>query len=163
MATIKLTSAAQANVDESGCDPDADVNAIRAGKLTRGSLLVHCLDGADVDRIHGWHDYVDAVCAAAVSEVTTKSFYDNSLKDEYAHEHVRAARAAGRAWAEREYEASEGASRTDPIAWYPTDADARPLVSFPPDSVVEDQAEREHELAAICNAAARKRWEELCG
>lgn len=98
---------------------------------------------------------------AAIAAAGT--FYDNTLKDEYSHAHVRAAREAGRAWAEREYEAAEGASRTDPTAWYPTDADARPLVSFPPDSEVEDQVERELELAEICNSAARKRWAELCG
>ena len=89
------------------------------------------------------------------------AIYDNTLADEYAHEHVRAARQAGRDWAEREYETAEGASRTDPTAWYPTDADARPLVAFPPSTEIEDAWERELELATICNEAARKRWAEL--
>jgi hypothetical protein len=88
-----------------------------------------------------------------------ETIYDNTLSDEYTHEHVRAAREAGRDWAERELDLSEG--RCVSSVWHPTDADARPLVSFPSGSEIEDQLERELELASICNDAARKRWAEL--
>ena len=62
---MKLTDAAQANVDETGTDPQDDVAAIRSGQYTRESLLAHCLDGADPDRKQGWHEYVDTICERA--------------------------------------------------------------------------------------------------
>jgi hypothetical protein len=62
---IKLSSEAQANVDETGADPEEDAYAIRHGETTREKLLAECLDGADEDRVQGWHEYVDAVCEAA--------------------------------------------------------------------------------------------------
>jgi hypothetical protein len=36
-----------------------------AGGLSAEALLASCLQGADADREGGWHDYVDAVVAAA--------------------------------------------------------------------------------------------------
>lgn len=63
--TLDLSIAAQQNVEETGIDPQDDIDAVRAGRLTRESLLAECLDGADADRVQGWNDYVDAVMAAA--------------------------------------------------------------------------------------------------
>ena len=60
---IKFTMNAQVNIDETGCDPNADLVALRTGEHTRESLLAHCLDGADDDRVRGWEEYVDALCA----------------------------------------------------------------------------------------------------
>lgn len=88
------------------------------------------------------------------------SIYDDSLNDHHAHPHVIKAREAGRAWAEREAESCSDLAGSSG-SWYPTDRDAIPLVSFEPSSDVEDQYERELELAKICNAAAHERWEEL--
>jgi hypothetical protein len=62
---IKLSIAAQANVEETGCDVAADIEAIRSGEHTRESLLAHCLDGAEQDREQGWREYVSAVSDAA--------------------------------------------------------------------------------------------------
>lgn len=64
MTKIQLTTAAQENIDETGCDPAADLAALRTGEHTRESLLAHCLDGADDNRVQGWEEYVDALCAA---------------------------------------------------------------------------------------------------
>ena len=69
--TIRLTPAAQALVDETGCDPQDDIDALRAGTHTEESLLAYCLDGADEDREEGWREYVAAVVAAA--EVASRS------------------------------------------------------------------------------------------
>lgn len=62
---IEFTRAAAENIQETGCDPADDVDALRSGEHTRESLLAHCLDGADENRIQGWHDYVDAIADAA--------------------------------------------------------------------------------------------------
>ncbi len=62
---IKLSQAAQANVDETGADPLADVAALRSGEHTSESLLAHCLNGADSDRRRGWREYVASVTAEA--------------------------------------------------------------------------------------------------
>lgn len=64
MTKIQFTTAAQENVNETGCDPEVDIAALRSGEHTRESLLKHCLDGADDDRVQGWEEYVDALCAA---------------------------------------------------------------------------------------------------
>lgn len=61
---VKLTTAAQRNVDETSTDVAADIAALRVGK-TAGALLSECLDGADDDRIEGWREYVAAVANAA--------------------------------------------------------------------------------------------------
>lgn len=100
---------------------------------------------------------------------TETAFYDDTLIDAASHEHVVSARTAGREWAEREWSSATEAfdrdardgSYSGPGEWYPTDGDARPLVSFEPSSDVEDQHEREMELATICNNAAGDRWAEL--
>lgn len=62
---IDFTPAARANIAETGIDPADDVVALRAGWHTRKSLLMHCLAGADDDRLQGWIEYVNAVCDAA--------------------------------------------------------------------------------------------------
>jgi len=62
---IKLSEAAQANVDETGIDPADDIAALRSGAQTRETLLAHCLDGAAPNRVRGWREYVDAVISAA--------------------------------------------------------------------------------------------------
>lgn len=67
MSEIKFTSAAIQNIEETSADVAADVAALRSGAHTRESLLAHCLDGADDDRAQGWHEYVDAVVAAAAA------------------------------------------------------------------------------------------------
>jgi hypothetical protein len=61
MGEVKLSRAALQNVEEAGVDVGADVAAIRAGTFTRETLLAHCLNGADSDRVAGWHEYVEAV------------------------------------------------------------------------------------------------------
>ena len=61
---IQFTKAAQENIDETGCDVEADLAALRSGAHTRESLLAHCLDGADPDREEGWREYVEALVAA---------------------------------------------------------------------------------------------------
>jgi hypothetical protein len=62
---VKLSPAAQANVEETGIAPMDDVDNVRAGCYTREQLLAHCLDGADADRVKGWTEYVDAVMEEA--------------------------------------------------------------------------------------------------
>ena len=62
---LTFTQAALENIEETGCDPRADVEALRSGAHTRESLLAHCLDGADADRVEGWREYVATVSAAA--------------------------------------------------------------------------------------------------
>ena len=63
MKTLKITAAAQQNIDETGTDPMDDIDAIRSGEHTAASLLADCLDGADEDRVTGWHEYVAAIIA----------------------------------------------------------------------------------------------------
>ena len=65
MNTIKFSDAAQANIDETGCDPMVDIAALRSGEHTPESLLAQCLDGAEEDRAQGWREYVDAIEMAA--------------------------------------------------------------------------------------------------
>ncbi len=90
--------------------------------------------------------------------------YDNTLKDDYAHPHVRKARAAGRAWAEREASASADQYPTtwNQGEWSSSWRDTLPLVSFAANETIKDQDERERELAEIANRAACVRWAELC-
>ena len=64
---LTLSAAAQANVDETGCDPQDDIDAIRSGEHTEESLLAYCLDGAAEDRVPGWHEYVVAVVATGLT------------------------------------------------------------------------------------------------
>lgn len=76
IAGIEFTPAAEAVILEAMCGGSnraalaadqilGDVDALRSGEHSRDSLLAHYLDGADEDRVQGWNDYVDAVCAAA--------------------------------------------------------------------------------------------------
>ena len=58
---IELSKAAIENVEECGVEVWDDLDQIRAGRWTRETLLEHCLNGADEDRVAGWHDYVDAL------------------------------------------------------------------------------------------------------
>lgn len=58
---IKFTAAALENINETSADVDADLAALRSGEITRESLLAHCLNGADPDRVQGWNDYVAAL------------------------------------------------------------------------------------------------------
>ena len=92
------------------------------------------------------------------------NIYNNSFNDDTCHEHVLAARRAGRSWAEREYyEAASNETRSNLAGsnWYASNNDAYELVSFGPNSEVSDQYEREEELQEICNGAARERWNQL--
>ena len=81
---IHMTKAARANVEEVGSRPILDVQHLRKGIITREELLAECLNGADVDRVQGWHDYVEAVArvaaalgpiAAALKPVTVVGWY----------------------------------------------------------------------------------------
>lgn len=65
--TIKLSPAAAANAAATGADPIADVGRLRAG-LSAKALLAECLHGADPEYVPGWHEYVDAIVAAAQAE-----------------------------------------------------------------------------------------------
>ena len=71
MTSIRLTHAALANIDETGFDPQTDVLRLMAGTMTEDALLAECLDGADMDRVQGWHDYVDAVALASEARSIT--------------------------------------------------------------------------------------------
>lgn len=62
---IKFSTAAQANIDETGCSPEDDIYRIRTGEQTREGLLAYCLDGADPDRVQGWREYVATICEEA--------------------------------------------------------------------------------------------------
>jgi len=76
---IKLSTAAQQNVDETGISPNEDVRRLRVEELTPEDLLEECLRGADEDRVQGWTEYVDAVVAAASAPAsqTTRIILDN--------------------------------------------------------------------------------------
>jgi hypothetical protein len=64
---VRMSREAARCVEETGIDPADDIQAILAGTHSEPSLLAHCLDGADEDRVQGWHDYVAAIMAAVVS------------------------------------------------------------------------------------------------
>ena len=92
--------------------------------------------------------------------------YDDTLNDDACHPHVLRARCAGRAWAEREWDAlvdDQARGQAVGDTWRPSAIDALPLVEFGPASTVEDQTERESELSEVCNIAAEERWHELAG
>jgi len=72
---IKFSQPAQENIEETGCDPEEDVQAMRDGTHTRESLLAHCLDGADPNRRAGWIDYVNTICVEA-SQVDSHANHD---------------------------------------------------------------------------------------
>jgi hypothetical protein len=60
---IEMSEAAARNCEEAGCDPVADREEIVRCGTTRVEFEQFCLNGADGDRVNGWHDYVDAVFA----------------------------------------------------------------------------------------------------
>jgi hypothetical protein len=59
-----FTDAALANIDETSANWAEDLGALRGGKHSAESLLAHCLEGAEDDRVQGWRDYVAALIAA---------------------------------------------------------------------------------------------------
>jgi hypothetical protein len=68
IAGITFTDAALRNIEEAGLSATTvagDVLALRARGMTAAELLNECLNGADDDRVRGWHDYVAAVADAA--------------------------------------------------------------------------------------------------
>jgi hypothetical protein len=70
---IKLSFQARQNARETGCDPLKDAVDLRAGVLTRDELLAECLNGADEDRVAGWHDYVAEVAEYASTLVAPRT------------------------------------------------------------------------------------------
>ena len=73
MTSIRPTHAALANIAETGFDPQTDVLRLMAGSMTEDELLAECLSGADMDRVQGWHDYVEAVALASEARSITLS------------------------------------------------------------------------------------------
>lgn len=65
VAQFGFSIAALENAQETGCDPADDLTALLRGDRSRESLLAHCLEGADADRVDGWNEYVDALVVAA--------------------------------------------------------------------------------------------------
>lgn len=71
MTTINFTSAAQANMSETGvtqAEVERDLSRVRRGEAEQ--VLAYCLDGADSDRVQGWREYVAALEAAAAVTTT---------------------------------------------------------------------------------------------
>jgi hypothetical protein len=98
-----------------------------------------------------------------MSNDTTVNFYDATLNDDASPGEVINARRAGREWAEREWSLLDGddadrAAQEDD--WLASDASA--LVAFGPSDDVDDQTEREAELAAICCDEAEDKWAQIC-
>lgn len=60
---IEFSEAAAANIAETNSQPGEDLIALRQGRLTKADLLAECLNGADDDRVQGWHDYVNTLWA----------------------------------------------------------------------------------------------------
>ena len=85
---------------------------------------------------------------------TVMTQYDDTLSDDACELAVLRAREAGRAWADREWDAlsEEAMAEQAGESWYPSAVDARSLV---------DDDNDDHELADICNAAAAERWHHL--
>lgn len=65
MSDFEFSFAALQNIKETDADYQEDCRKIQGGRLTRESLLLACLDGADADRTEGWRDYVNEVCRVA--------------------------------------------------------------------------------------------------
>jgi len=85
---LALPEDALAAIEEVGLTPAEvarDVDDVRAGYLTRDALTALCLDGADDDRVAGWHAYVDAVVAHVDAEraadATCRAWIDAVLVD----------------------------------------------------------------------------------
>lgn len=94
MTIIDMSDAAAANVEETGAPVLADVARLLSGEITEDELLAECLDGADDDRVQGWHDYVLA-CAAARRRARDITVTVETMPD-YLRESHRAARNWGR-------------------------------------------------------------------
>lgn len=61
---VDFSHAAMRVVEETRVDVAADLTALSTGERTAELLLAVCLEGADLDREQGWHDYVDALVVA---------------------------------------------------------------------------------------------------
>jgi len=61
MRTPRFTNEAQLNIEETGTYWKLDVERILELGWTPEEILAECLDGADDDRVQGWHDYVEAL------------------------------------------------------------------------------------------------------
>jgi hypothetical protein len=64
----RFTPAAHEAIAETGGDYHTDLHSLRTGKLTAETLLAHCLNGADPDRVDGWKEYVSALVTFIESE-----------------------------------------------------------------------------------------------
>ena len=61
MRTPRFTNEANANIDEMCTDYKYDLERITELGWTPEEILAECIEGADEDRVQGWHDYVDAL------------------------------------------------------------------------------------------------------
>lgn len=64
MTTFNFSHEALSAIEETGCNPQADLGALVAGTQTPAALWAHCVDGADDDRLAGWRDYFSAIAIA---------------------------------------------------------------------------------------------------
>lgn len=64
MTKFNFSPEALCAIEETGCDPQADIDALFAGTQTPAALWAHCIDGADDDRLAGWRDYFSAIVIA---------------------------------------------------------------------------------------------------
>ena len=58
---MKFTQAALECIEETGADPEEDLDHLRSGDHTLETLLAFCLDGAGEDRVQGWREYIDTL------------------------------------------------------------------------------------------------------
>lgn len=61
MRTPKFTNEAKLNIQETGIAWAIDLVRLTELGWTIEEMLASCLEGADPDRVQGWHDYVDAL------------------------------------------------------------------------------------------------------
>ena len=80
MTQFKFSHDALSSIEETGCDPDADLQALVTGTQTPAGLWAHCVDGADDDRLDGWKDYFSEVIiayeAATGADVDVDAIYE---------------------------------------------------------------------------------------
>lgn len=80
MTKFKFSHDALSSIEETGCDPEADLQALIAGTQTPAGLWAHCVDGAGDDRIAGWRDYffeiIVAYEAATGANVDISAIYE---------------------------------------------------------------------------------------
>ena len=95
--------------------------------------------------------------------------YNQELNDDACHAHVLDARRTGIEWADTEWGAltdEQSVEQATAYSWNGALSDARAMMRnfsyfyFP--SSLENQDERLEELATICLAAAKDRWQQLC-